>query len=304
VEKNMRRRDFPIKKTLLISSLSVGLCVATLDYLKPVLVKLQPGQFAEYDLGDPFDKYCRETFLQFNEKRHDYIYCRYTNNSNLLLIGDSKAQHLYPGLAAFSKVTLVGMPGCPYFPNYYRALKNGDKRCQVFQKDMKHNLLKLKTDPIKHVLVSFYQSDHMRLTKGQNQNTEKNIKFWVKNYKDLEAELADVFGSDVKFVIIMDIPSISENHITCGSSIPGSGCLAKRDIIDVERKSLVELKRALSVALPNSIIIDPIEVICDQKACSTRDKSGRFLYRDRAHLTKLGSEIVGKFIVKNIEPRQ
>lgn len=272
------------------------------------------------------DKYHRiETDLRWSfwenkecRKLYDVSPCQFTSTSpEILLIGDSHANALYPGLAkAKSKQGVMNIGSCPPLDQILVLVsKNQEHSPGTKDLCMQQNWSILSNvDSINTVVMTVYSQP---LLDGRSAN-EKDYAYWgdvtlkstipeeqgLTQYQLLENGLLrtlkkiNALGKTIIFV--RDVPSIPEdfrdycirrNELGAQSM----DCIIPRSQYELQRSKEAPLINRIEAELPNVKIFDPINQFCDSTFCYLI-KNGKSLVRDHNHLSEYGSTLVGEEI--------
>lgn len=313
IRKNHQKVDLKIV-VILILSVVVGLLGAVI---------YSADGFPQRNLADKYHRIetdLRWSFWENKEcrKLYDASPCQFTSTSpEILLIGDSHANALYPGLAkAKSKQGVMNIGSCPPIDQILlKVSKNQEHSPGAKDLCMQQNWNILKDiDSINTVIVTMYSQP---LLDGRSAN-EKDYAYWgdvtlnstiseeqgLTQYQLLENGLLrtlkkiNALGKTIIFV--RDVPSIPEdfrdycirrNELGAQSM----DCIIPRSQYELQRSKEAPLINRIEAELPNVKIFDPINQFCDSTLCYLI-KNGKSLVRDHNHLSEYGSTLVGEEI--------
>jgi peptidoglycan/LPS O-acetylase OafA/YrhL len=271
-------------------------------------------------------KYTSPGDFRFIRSTSDDISKRY-----VLIIGDSHSQVAYPGLALYLKrygyeTILLGSSGC--FPSINKPAIGDD--------DAKERLMECKEiiNTISELIESksLYISKVIFIARGPAYmygkgfgEAEKSVKTYFESfYKnknpanyDPKREFIEALNSTfkyfnergIKLYYVIDNPELGfPPEKTClprpFNICPQNNYLQNNCRITLESY----LKRAseyrnivysLAKNYKNVVVLDPINVFCDEKYCYAM-KNGKLLYRDDDHLSLDGSFELAKFLIDKI----
>jgi len=188
----------------------------------------------------------------------------------VLLVGDSHAQHLLPGFSEnYPQINFASF-GMELF-----AIKNSSNGRMLLQEINANKKIKI-------VIIS---------------------SFWIKNgvSKDLH-DLASSLSSHGKHVIILDdVPNFPFDAFTCkyglSQFIPKNNCAMNSNRFEKQRSIyLPNLKASVERVIRSELFLSSLEY-CSLKECSML-KNGALHYLDMNHLNTLGSAYLSRAIVE------
>lgn len=250
---------------------------------------------------------------------YDISPCQMTegDSKKILILGDSHANHLFPGIARNSRdLGVVNIGSCaPLDGIQVLVSKNQEHHTGRSDACMKNNFLLLeKTDSIDTVVVTMFlqplfdgrlrnQKDYEywgQITLRSNLQNESHLPQSELVKKGLIRTLQKINALHKKIIFVRDTPYISEDFrdycIQRGDSEAKSGdCTISRAFYEEQRTKEVDIINAIRLSLPNVYIFDPINLFCDESICFLV-KDGRSLYRDHHHLSEFGSNMIGRAI--------
>ena len=200
---------------------------------------------------------------------------------DIVLLGDSHAEHLFPGLStSASELNIVSLTtsGAPLLENLERS--------GVFE-----YLSNVNSSSILVVYSMHYLGMLTALPVGSSYELEVG-----KVLQRLE-EL------DIEVVLVSDVPRYATHPRRCRASLSLRGsikqCQKSRAMHDLESYQYITDLRSLSVNFGIPMVnID--EEICNETICSMV-RNNNFLFRDTNHLTVFGSIVVSKPIITFVE---
>jgi hypothetical protein len=185
----------------------------------------------------------------------------------LVLMGDSHAEHLFIGLAtAFPRNSMLYLTrgGLPLISN----------------SSFKAEYDLVARDPhIKGVLISAHWASKLRGIdpKRFEKDLLDSLEFFLKSGKNV--------------YLFDDVPIFPINAERCAYAdrlLISNQCSVPLTSVQSNPLPLVDITQKLKTAYPNFSLIDPATYICDQSKCSMA-ANGSLLYRDRNHLNINGS---------------
>ena len=292
IEKSIRhRRNWKVAITLAALMGGVGIAGAS-GYLTDGF-QGRPGGPRVVNAGDighlPFFSYIQKHYFTCtpDDVARDawiwlgYVRCFQSKNSDVhdvVVLGDSHAEHLFPGLAARlpeSNVVFYGKEGAPFLDN--KAFS------RIFD-------LVLADKNVKTVLMTAKWGQALRLHDQDG---------WRKK---LESAVFSLTSSGKKVFLIDDVPSFSFIPSRCkyvGRFGVSNLCSEPGQRVELEYAREFE---SIANSTKGVATIEIRYLFCDQGQCSMA-QGGELLYRDDNHLNLAGSDFVAKAIVAQMGAR-
>ena len=249
--------------------------------------------------------------------RYNVSPCQVSNSSpQLMIIGDSHGNHLYPGLVAalrsnlgvYSGGTCTPVQGIKIYVN-----NNPGHPCKV-NNYLPHNFKILDNNPsIETVVIS----SHWRpVLDGKTLNAEEGdgwsglrvASIYPEEsglsaedliYKGLKRTILKLLDRKVDILFVRDTPDFDVDiRDLCAkrfSSFDANDCRLPRDLFDLRKVRENRLVERLKSDFPSLKVFDPFNIFCNSIKCDLVIDSNP-LYRDNHHLSKYGSELLGKAI--------
>lgn len=225
----------------------------------------------------------------------DYVFCLQQDSNKpptTLLIGDSHANHLYPGLlnkpiTTGGNLFNFGVSSCLPF------LNSPDKKCNfLIDKALS---LAVNSPSVKTVILSSYIDSYT--DKYTDSPIDSNTK--KKTFIYLQATIRNTFqkliNANKQVIFVFDIPKLDFRPTACvkrpwrisgqTSKIP---CATQRDKINDHQREYREVIFEVLAEYPKVKIWDITSAFCDSQYCWAI-KENKMLYRDNNHLNKTGS---------------
>lgn len=312
IEKKFRYRNHWIIPTgLLISLFLIGL-IGFQVYQKQGYPERLPV-YSNWNAGEvgliPWEKNNLVIQQPCLDKYGAYVFCLQQNSNKpatAMLIGDSHANHLYPGLISKPSLTggnlfNFGVSSClPFF-------NNPDKECTpLINKALE---MAIETPTVKTVILSSYSGSYVlkQLTekKTNQQDLWNQLTPFIK--KAPKKDIAKIFQSTMRetfqrllnanknVIFVIDIPALDFRPSACSQRpwrISGQAskkpCATQRSLIDSKHKKYRDLAFQVLQEFPTIKVWDTIKAFCDQNYCWAI-KNDQMLYRDDNHLNETGS---------------
>lgn len=255
-------------------------------------------------------------------------YCNDNNEKSILtpgttlIVGDSHANHFFPGLAdkytkAGKEILLLGKGGCaPIFD--LEIYQNGSpQKC----KSAINQALTIaeNNNAVSTVVLSARWPLYINGTEFGINDTNKKRQLSPDNSKTPDDQF-DIFleslaitikrlqAAHKRVAIISTTPEMGFNPKYCFGEIKGlvfqrrakSTCAIERSaFIDRNNRTQTALEKIKS-RYPSILIIEPSEAICKEHLCWA-ESDGKPLYRDEDHLSFFGSQLLAEKIFYSLE---
>jgi peptidoglycan/LPS O-acetylase OafA/YrhL len=218
------------------------------------------------------DKRLRE--LSSNDQKYGYRCFQSVANErvSVLIVGDSHAEHLLPGLAKQFKTLNIGsfvQPGLPVqsnslFSEAFELIKNDED--------------------IKTVILSAFWME--KIPDASDQMKE-----------DLVATLRMLVGANKNIVLMDDVPNFLFDPSRCKYQrifrFDKTQCSIPVDLHEKNKGTYSEVISFSVEKIPEIHYIDLTDIFCNEETCSMQS-GGHLLYRDMHHLNMNGSFFVGE----------
>ena len=247
-----------------------------------------------------------------------------SNKARIMLIGDSHAMALQPGLIPFfgDQIALHWGPEC--IPFY--GVDRFDSRFKPGSciNAMNAAFDKAENDPnIRAVILTgmgpvylsgetFHDPDISRVT-GQRvilKNRPDITDPWEVYRLGMIETLTRLNNLNKVVIFVIDVPELGFDPHSClenrrsffSSNQKKKICAIPRIEYDQRTEKYKQLVNQVSAQFPNLILVDPTELFCDAKWCWAA-KDGKILYHDIDHISNLGSYLVGHLISSKIQSK-
>lgn len=255
---------------------------------------------------------CFDNYPQLKVLSH----CSVTSYADpeIALIGDSHSDHLFPGLSAYSGIHLVnfGHHTCPPFYNAERRRKDiVDGGCKL---EMGLALSTAEKAPfIKTVILSTMGPYYMY---GDRKGGGPGVSVKLSGHEEvhdgvqifnlgLREALQRLTSAGKRVVLMTDVPELGFDARECLGR-PLSITNRVKDICAVPRlehelrtREYRQIMTAAAKDFPGVVLFDTEKFFCDDKWCWAKI-NGELLYRDGDHLTREGSNLVARELVKTL----
>lgn len=242
----------------------------------------------------------------------EFNYCKITDNSispTMLLLGDSTANHFYPGLAKLysgkqQSLLNLGQGGCPPLYGIKVSIAGTDHACEApVKKALEYAI---ETPSVHTIMLSMIGNAYV--TGGwlwEGKQTDVQISYpqaptLNKPLEILDAALRQTLqrllstGKEVVFII--SPPMLDFDPASCVDARPWritpakikSPCASPRKAIEARNDAFRAMVIKVLQAFPQVKIWDSVQALCDEKYCWAM-QDGVLLYRDEVHLNETGS---------------
>ncbi len=240
---------------------------------------------------------------------------------SVVLIGDSHANHLYPGLAkelanTGETIANFGDSACPPLFNT-RSYKRGDpdtERCLGIVDKMLE--FAEQTTSVHTVVMADIGAHYLHNSGKGYGKPEEGPNEWVLSrpgqtdvssndqvYEEaLRETLVRLTAKGKRVILVLDNPNLRFSPRSCIQNRPirldntvRTPCAISREEFDGRNKIYRALVKKVSREIPHVQIFDAGSKFCDDQWCSAI-KDGKLLYRDSSHLSVAGSEYVASFL--------
>ncbi|HEU0118143.1 MAG TPA: acyltransferase family protein [Alphaproteobacteria bacterium] len=242
------------------------------------------------------------------EQKYGMTPCE-TNSAlpNIMILGDSHANQLYPGFAYTTPTTSVLSAGTclPLAGIFLRTERNGAENPCEKNDFLTANVMILRNNPqIKTVIVS---ARWRHVLSGQIQNpTEHELWGGVKLFSGIpgekessQTELIDrgltrtlqyLSDNNYKIIFMRGQPEIDEDienycHLR---DKPSPNCTVPRAEFNKQRAKEDQMMALMQKKFPEMKVYDPADDLCDKTQCYLI-RDGQMIYRDNHHFSVAGS---------------
>ena len=314
IEKKLRYRDhWTTPVGLITCMLIIGLLGYQVfnenGYAERMLYK---NQLAE-DFGDkPWQKkgWIKQDSCQ--KKFGNFEMCLIQDNAappTAMLIGDSHANHLYPGLKDKPSITggnllNLSIGSCLHFINNSKNIFVNQKRhCQsLVDKEIKEAI---NIPSVHRVFLAGFWNMYLEQKKGKIIQifSQKKMPNKIKDFEESMREtLVALSNANKEIIFVMDVPELSFSPKNClprpwriSGKLVREPCAISRTDFDNQSKIYKDIVTKVLTDFPKVKVLDPTDLFCDNQYCWAM-KSGKLLYRDSNHLNEYGSYFFAKGI--------
>ncbi|MFG1493924.1 acyltransferase family protein [Halobacteriovorax sp. ZH4_bin.1] len=215
-------------------------------------------------------------------------------SKTIVLMGDSHSTHYTYGLTKHCRnrckvINKIGLSSLQ-LKNYYRTGEDRDWK-NTCEKQYNDAIAYINKNQINTVILS--QSWLSQINRSKYKNTSKN------NIKNLENALLDLRADipiNTRIIFIGHVPTTSKGNLFELATKPLTNNY--NEIVKIDKnneyyKKYKDINNKLNIytkSIPNSLFIDPFDILCDHNYCYNVTKTRELIYSDNAHLSIYGSE--------------
>ncbi len=247
-------------------------------------------------------------------------YCRVGNveqDVKLLLLGDSNADHLFPGLNVATKgkknLLFLGQGGCAPFLGVSTRLDGVDQNCQGIMATAIN--FAAETQSITTVILSMMGAGYTTSSRwlgGGSLELRSTDDLKLANpvvifETGMRKTLQYLTNANKHVIFVVSTPRLDFQPRSCINNetrpfriFPKrvkSLCGMSRAVFEKDNKEYRDLIFRVSKDFPNVKVFDTSDMLCDTQYCWAM-KDGKMLFRDDVHLSISGSEYIASELVK------
>lgn len=244
---------------------------------------------------------------------------RCASNSDVprvIVMGDSHAGHLYPGLIASDlPLEVIWNAGCP--PVAELALIHScDTRWRALEAYVSSQRSSVKLVVLNAYydlylspsnLVGHRNEQFAAIKKGLPANSNALQGAFSALMSGLENSINFFDSQGIEVVLALDVPELQFQPKECFKRTffsyldNGVNCVGTpRPVVDFRNRQMQQIADNLRRTHPHLVIFDPTPSLCDESRCRATTQ-GRLLYRDDDHLNDEGSKLVGRPLLQLLE---
>lgn len=246
-------------------------------------------------------------------------YCRIAQQDkepSLLVLGDSHAASLYPGIAdvAFQRglnTMLIANAGCPTLLGTRAGLAPRDRDlCEQKTNEAYFSIKKVPS--IKKIILAVRGTAYVSGTSfSQYDKTLDHLRIYGdKNILCAEADRACIFKTglrksiaelsryNVEIAVLYQTPELDFNPVLCSQrrwNLPGQQCNLKKNKAFARQDAYRKLLKELQSEFSQVKFYDTFDLFCPSKYCLTKIDN-QLLYSDSDHMSYFG----GRWLAKNV----
>ena len=236
----------------------------------------------------------------------------------VLVLGDSHGNHLYPGLTHDDALSVISVGACaPLSDVSVLVRKNADRHPCGRGDVMATGAAIVSEVPSAKIaiLAGFWRpaltGNILHLGELEtwggvslrgSRETEKKMGNEELVFQGLKRSVERMRSLNLRVVILRDTPDIAHELTEfCGlrKRSMSRNCVFPRSEFLKRREPEDRLMARLKESIPSLEIIDPIETFCDAKHCYLM-RGGDLYYRDHHHLSVSGSRLIGRTLIKHL----
>lgn len=251
-------------------------------------------------------KYCRDFFPHWNDLNDNICFFQKDIAPSVLLIGDSHAGQLYPGLRQlFRNDESVGvLPASCAAPFIDVATGTSEPANHIMRKE-NYGLINSAIEYAIHnksvQVVVLAHNPHCSLGDAIDMENPSDVDGRNILRRGLKRTLSRLLNGGKKVIVLLDNPEIDFDPASCKrhffklSTSADLNCYFPRSELDndVVESTYSKLVKEVVKEYPTVQVFDVGKQLCDDLQCSLA-RNGKLLYEDRSHLNIFGSEYVAK----------
>jgi hypothetical protein len=210
----------------------------------------------------------------------------------VLVMGDSHARHLVPGLADVGRAEGIRLlpavkSSCLIFPfpeaRLHGVLARRQARCASFHESVLRGLpmLKAKYGLTGVIIAGRWQRDR---------KWETSLPRYVQAMR----------AQGLRVVLVSDIPGYSYSVPRCVAHKGAADCRGSRAAIAQTHARDLATLREIARATPGVVVRVPLDALCTQTSCEVAEGE-TLLYTDANHLSYAGSARLGRYLSPSLE---
>ena len=234
-------------------------------------------------------------------------------DSVVVLLGDSHANHLVPGLVPEARkhkfgVTYIGLPGCPGVP-LSTSIWGAPDMFEQCQSLTDATLSHFVPDPTAKIFVFAVRgglytvgTDSADTKTGKPRvevSLETRQRVLFEGYTKVMSQLE---RAGKRFALVQDVPELGFDPYYCEARFAtakfmGNECSIARETVDDRQRDYRRVVTRLQQDHPQLLVFDPLPLFCDSRWCYAK-RNGMMMYRDTTHLSAAGSALLAEGLVK------
>lgn len=248
------------------------------------------------------------------ERDDNFCILQRESTPNVLMIGDSLNLSLFPGLNKYTDINVLVLSASSAAPLYNIRTVSFNDTIRLFNYKLTNQALDyaFNNDEIKVVVLSFSNGPFLANTNSKytitnilNPNDKDHRRIFT---EALSSTLSRLLSKNKRIIYVLPNPSLSYDIKSCLNSYRPFR-LTKGTNMPCAQSSTTYLENggreyrdwvaSVLKDFPEVRIFDAADPFCDKDKCWGM-KDGKVLYRDEAHLSIEGSELVSPFLVSLI----
>jgi peptidoglycan/LPS O-acetylase OafA/YrhL len=243
-------------------------------------------------------------------------------SQTVLLMGDSHMAVLTSGFKELFEesrlkfnVLAVGESSCSYFLNTERIFPNGSiKGCKKIFTNIINEAVK--RPDIKYVIIA---GRHAERFSGTGFGSIEKNKIGTYRYQTdgkvsrtneeafelgFQDTLNELNKANKKIIFVHHLPELGFYPRSCLRKPPKflqNKCKISREVVNKRLNPYKKVVTRIARHYPDLIQIDPINQVCDKKACFPFNKDGELIYRDDNHISKIGARNLANLINEQLK---
>lgn len=244
--------------------------------------------------------------------RHYCVVSDASSPPEIAIIGDSNANHLYPGMVAASggrTVLMAGQGGCAPLLGMTTRMSEGELDCQrVIEPALR---LAATSSGVKTVVLAMmgaaYANGNRSLSGGIFEIHRVGEPPSGDRHAELRRGLRDTLlylaPAGKAIVLVLDTPRLDFSPKSCVDFRPvrltrkKDPCAIERTVVEKDNAGYRQVVAEVLKEFPQVRVYDPLADLCDARYCYAM-RDGQVLFRDEVHLSVKGSWLIARKITE------
>lgn len=239
------------------------------------------------------------------------------DDPKVIILGDSHANHLYPGLTQLVSAPVLQAGTCaPLVGVTLHVLKNQSQHPCATNDFLSKNLEIVSTSNIKVAVISSFWKPILNgeisapyekylwggLRLVPKLQSEQGLSNSQLVFNGLKRTIEFLINRNIKVVFVRDTPDLPGNlydYCKLRSPVESKDCVMDKSEVFRGRVLEDQLVERLHNEFPGMTIVDPLNLFCDESFCYLK-KNGVLYFRDQHHLSISGSREVANMLLDKI----
>jgi peptidoglycan/LPS O-acetylase OafA/YrhL len=320
VERPIRLRSFAPRRAIAFVAALLSIGTASV-FAEPIRQSIAPSSYsigvAQLQWGYWQNENCTTRYRWTDISGWWFCVASSREPATLLVLGDSHANHLYPGLLALPQRVLSIGTCAPVIGIYHVGDDVGENPCagdRMLAQQAFLNGVLAETPSIRYAILSAawppFDSEGREIDRfagtpiapsfESSVEEDKALAPREKFFRALERRVASLTERGIATIITYDIPRPSYDVRACLDRPfhrAAQTCSVELEPYLRTRDQFVKGVKGIQERYPQVLVFDPVKALCDDTTCRFLTKDDIFL-RDTDHLSVAGSKKVGAAFVE------
>lgn len=239
------------------------------------------------------------------------------DDPKIIILGDSHANHIYPGLTQLTSIPVLQAGTCPPLVGVtLHVLKNQNQHPCATNDFLGKNFEIISKSNIRVAIISSFwkpvlngeiPAPHEKYFWGglrlvPKLSSEQGLSNSQLVFNGLKRTIDFLIKKNIKVILIRDTPDLPGNlvdYCKLHSPVASKDCIIKKSEVLMGRALEDELVTKLRNEFPGIAIVDPLNLFCDENSCYLK-RNGVLYFRDQHHLSISGSREVANELLDKI----